>query len=117
MTKGTRIYNGEVILFNKGFWENCTATCKRMKLEAFHFTKIIAVSQYTLLFQPAVEESVFFPINTHFVFLLLTSMGLFKISFICIFIGTPSKPYELNFIIFFILQMKKLRLGEVNLHK
>ena len=35
MTKEARIYSGEEAVFNKWFWENWRATCKRMKLEHF----------------------------------------------------------------------------------
>ena len=33
MTKEVRMFGGEKSLFNKQYWENWTATCKRMKLE------------------------------------------------------------------------------------
>ena len=33
MTKEVRMFDGEKSLFNKQYWENWTATCKRMKLE------------------------------------------------------------------------------------
>ena len=33
MTKEARIYNGEKIDFNKWYWENWTATYRRMKLD------------------------------------------------------------------------------------
>ena len=33
LTKEARIYNGAKSLFNKWFWENCTAIHERMKLE------------------------------------------------------------------------------------
>ena len=42
MTKKATIYYGEKTVFNKWYWENQTATCKRMKLEHFltPYTKI-----------------------------------------------------------------------------
>ena len=42
MTKKAKIYNGEKTGFKKWYWENQTATCKRMKLEHFliSYTKI-----------------------------------------------------------------------------
>ena len=49
-----------------------------MKLEAFNFTDIMEVSQDTLSFWPAEEETVFSPINILFQLLLLTYMGLFN---------------------------------------
>ena len=33
LTKEVRMFGGEKSLFNKQYWENWTATCKRMKLE------------------------------------------------------------------------------------
>ena len=42
MTKEPRIYSGERAVFNKWCWENCTATCKIVKLNLYliPYTKI-----------------------------------------------------------------------------
>ena len=37
MTEEVRIYNGEKMFFNKKYWENWTATYKKMKLEHFQY--------------------------------------------------------------------------------
>ena len=33
MTKEAKLYNGEKTVFNGWFWDNWTATCKRIKLQ------------------------------------------------------------------------------------
>ena len=37
MTEEVRMYNEEKIFFNKKYWENWTATYKKMKLEHFQY--------------------------------------------------------------------------------
>ena len=40
LTKKAKIYNGEKTGFKKWYWENQTATCKRMKLNTLkHHTQ------------------------------------------------------------------------------
>ena len=48
LTKEARIYNGEKTISNKWCWENCTAKCKRIKLE--HSPTLYTEIKWILLF-------------------------------------------------------------------
>ena len=60
MTKEVRLYNGEETISNKWYWENWTATCKRMKLDHYPIlnTKIDSKWTEALNIRPEIIEGV-----------------------------------------------------------